>query len=165
MRSGGVSIGKTQKQYRCRSSTYEANRHRYVFLLINGSLVRARAGEPLLSSFPCHFKCLRGFPTREPLTYSLWVPGIRPRSAVSRSIGRRFEPSRTAALPPSNQSVTPFFGDGPVDHWSIGLWGVALGAARNGGGGGGEESSKKRTLRFLHWGSVVPKRSFKVTGF
>jgi len=42
-----------------------------------------------------------------------------------------------------------------VDYQSIGLPGVALDAASNGGGGGGEESSKKRTLRFLHWGSLV----------
>jgi hypothetical protein len=33
------------KQYRYRSSTYKANYHRHVYLLINGSLVRARAGE------------------------------------------------------------------------------------------------------------------------
>ena len=45
--SGGVSIEQTQKQYRCRSSTYKANHRRYVFLLINGSLVRARDGEPI----------------------------------------------------------------------------------------------------------------------
>jgi len=144
MGSGGVSIGVTQKQYRYRSSTYEANRLRYVFLLINGSLVRARAGEPLLSFFSCHFKCLRGFPPREPLTYSLSVPRDRPRSAVSRSIGPPLFPFEINRL--SRFSA--------ADPWTIGLR-PALDAARNGGGGGGEENSKKRTLGFLHRGSLV----------
>ena len=66
-------------------------------------------------------------------------------------------------LPPSNQSLAVIFGDGPADSWSIGLWGVALGAARNGGGGGGEESSKKRTLRFLRWAAENdPKETLRL---
>ena len=57
--------------------------------------------------------------------------------------------------------ASEFRHEDPWTHWSLGRLGVALGAAQNGGGGGGgEENLKKRTLRFLHWGSVVdPKET------
>jgi len=94
MGSDGGSIGETQKQYRYLSSTYKANRRRYVFLLINGSLVRARAGEPLSFSKSIGYVDFRPETHGLLVFWSLDIGGIRRRSVGSRSIGRRFESSR-----------------------------------------------------------------------
>jgi len=83
------------------------------------------------------------------------IGGNRPRSAVSRSIGRRFESSRAHHPSPLKSISYAAFRRESVDNRSPDLWGVASEAAQNGGGGGGEGNSKKRTLRFLHWGSLV----------